>query len=195
MTESTSSPTNPPTYRDGYQPSPIGQPERTFADGAWTLVLTRTFSHPVNRVWEALTEPGQMRRWAPFVPDRDLASTGDVMMTMAGEVEPGTDATGPGQVLESEPPRLLVYRWGGDVLRWELTGTEDGTTLVLRHTFDDEGMTSALAAGWHLCLDVADALMKGTPFRPAVGSEAREYGWDDLNSAYAEVLNVKPFSG
>src|SRR4051812_7285290 len=165
-----SNPTELPSYKDGYRPSPITDPRRTFADGRWTVILTRELGHPVLRVWEALTEPGQLRQWAPFVPDRDLAATGDVVLTMLEGTDSGTESGADvelaGTVLESQPPRLLVYRWGTDVLRWELTSTDDGTTLVLRHTLTDEAMASGVAAGWHICLDVADAVMKDVPFGP-----------------------------
>ena len=187
-----SDPTDWPTYKDGYRPSPITEPRRTLADDRWTVILTRDLAHPVKRVWEALTEPGQLRHWAPFTADRDLATTGDVMLTVIDGGDSSEDVDQAGTVLESDPPRLLVYRWGTDVLRWELTSTEDGTTLVLRHTLADEGLTSAVAAGWHLCLDAADALMKEVPFGPVVGRRAKEYGWDELNHSYAEILNVKP---
>ncbi len=191
MSEST-----PSSYRDGYQPSPPMQAQCTFVgDGRWTLVLTRELSHPVQRVWEALTEPGQLRQWAPFTTDRSLATTGEVRMTMMDGDDASNDVEQAGRVLESEPPRLLVYRWGDDVLRWDLTSTEDGTTLVLWHTLADEEMLSAVAAGWHLCLDVADALMKDVPFGPVVGSQAKDYGWPDLNRKYAEILDVKTAFG
>lgn len=187
-----SDPTDGPAYQDGYRPSPITAPRRTFADDRWTLILTRDLAHPAKRVWEALTEPGQLRQWAPFVPDRDLATTGDALLTMIDGGDSSEDVDQVGAVLESDPPRLLVYRWGTDVLRWELTATEDGTTLVLRHTLADEGLTSAVAAGWHLCLDAADALMKEVPFGPVAGRRAEWYGWSELNHRYAEILNVKP---
>jgi uncharacterized protein YndB with AHSA1/START domain len=181
-------------YRDGYRPSPIADPRRTFADGRWTVILTRELSHPAKRVWEALTEPGQLRQWAPFTVNRDLAALGEVTITMSGADDPAEPADLPGHVLASDPPRLLVYRWGDDVLRWELTSTEDGTTLVLSHTLTDEGFTSAVAAGWHICLDVADALMSDVPFGPVVGRRAKDYGWDDLNHHYAEILGVQAFA-
>jgi uncharacterized protein YndB with AHSA1/START domain len=176
---------------ENYQPGPVGDPQRIFTEGRWSLILTRELGHPVNRVWAALTEPGQLSQWAPFRPDRNLASTGDVLLTMPDGGDGSEDLQTPGTVLESDPPRLLVFRWGDDLLRWELNPTEDGTTLVLRHSFDDEGMTSALAAGWHICLDVADALMKGVPFGPVVGKRARDYGWDELNQRYAKILDVQ----
>jgi uncharacterized protein YndB with AHSA1/START domain len=177
---------------NSYQPSPLAAVHRVREDERWVLVLSREFAHPINRVWEALTEPGQLRRWAPFSPARDLAATGDVVLTMLDGGDGSENVEQSGRVLESEPPRLLVVRWGDDVLRWELTGTEDGVLLVLRHSFDDETMVSSFAAGWHLCLDAADALMKGVPYGPVVGRAAMNYGWDELNERYAEVLDVKP---
>lgn len=187
------------SYEGGYQPSPIVRPERTFADGRWTVILTRELSHPVQRVWAALTEPAQLQQWAPFVSDRNLTETGVVAVTMLGgddrdRGESGSEASveSPGRVLESDPPWLLVFEWGADVLRWELTSAEAGTVLVLRHTLNEAGMDSGVAAGWHLCLDVADALMKDMPFGPVVGTRAKAYGWADLNQRYAEIFKVQP---
>lgn len=178
--------------RNGYQPSPIGEPERTFADGRWTVILTRELRHPVDRVWAALTAPGQLRQWAPFTADRDLGRTGEVVMTMIDAPAEADSVEEAGAVLDADPPTLLIYRWGQDVLRWELTSTGSGTTLVLRHTLADEGLSSAVAAGWHLCLDVLDALLNGAPFGPVVGRHANDYGWGELNQRYAEKLGVKP---
>lgn len=192
MSEPTTQSPDQDVYKDGYRPSPITDPRRTFADGRWTVILTRELSHPVNRVWEALTEPEQLRKWAPFTANRDLAATGEMIMTMIDGADSSEDVDHAGSVLESDPPRLLVYRWGEDVLRWELTATNGGTTLVLRHTLVDAGLTSAVAAGWHLCLDAANAMMDGIPIGPVVGQRAKDYGWDDLNQRYAEILNVKP---
>ena len=47
-----------------------------------------------------------------------------------------------------------------------------------------------VAAGWHLCLVVAERLLDGEPIEPIVGEQAREYGWDDLHDAYAQRLGV-----
>jgi hypothetical protein len=47
-----------------------------------------------------------------------------------------------------------------------------------------------VAAGWHLCLDVAELLLDGRPIGPIRGDEARNYGWDELNQAYAEKLSI-----
>ena len=83
---------------------------------------------------------------------------------------------------------MLEYRWGTDLLRWELTATGDGTRLTLRHTVADLDMAAMAAAGWHLCLDVAERLLDGAPVGPIRGTQARDFGWDQLNEAYAKTL-------
>jgi hypothetical protein len=42
----------------------------------------------------------------------------------------------------------------------------------------------------HICLVVAERLLDGTPIGPIRGEDARNYGWDDLNRAYAETLGI-----
>ncbi|HEX4250279.1 MAG TPA: SRPBCC domain-containing protein, partial [Pseudonocardia sp.] len=120
----------------------------------------------------------------------DLAGRGPATLGMldgAGGEQPMT-----GTVRQFDPPRLLEHEFGSDVLRWELLPTAGGTRLVLRHSFADGAWSSALAAGWHICLDVADALLAGAPVGPIVGTAALDHGWDELNKGYAGVLGVAP---
>ena len=154
------------------------------ADGGWTLVFVRDLRHPPARVWTALTEPEQLRAWAPFVPDRDLAGTGPVTLTMLDADDPADSAT----VRRAEPPTLLEYTWGDDLLRWELAPAGAGTRLTLRHRVSDRDWLAKVAAGWHLCLDVAEQLLDGRPVPPIRGEEAREHGWDELSEGYAAKL-------
>jgi hypothetical protein len=57
------------------------------ADGGWTLVFVRALRHPPERVWEALTDPSQMREWAPLTANRNLGTTGPAIVSMIdGEV-------------------------------------------------------------------------------------------------------------
>lgn len=165
--------------------------ETTSENGRSTLVFTRTLPHPIDRVWNALTEPGELRLWAPYTASRPLTSPGEVNLVMLGDGE-APDEDVPGTVLRIEAPRLLEYDWGADRLRWELEEERDGTRLVLRHTLDDPGMASGVAAGWHLCLDVAESVLEGAPVPPQRGAKAMEHGWDDLNQRYAAALGVEP---
>src|SRR3989442_5523987 len=39
------------------------------------------------------------------------------------------------------------------------------------------------AAGWHICFDVLDHLLSGTPIDRIVGGEAMKFGWQRLNAS------------
>jgi uncharacterized protein YndB with AHSA1/START domain len=173
--------------RSTFTPGPLSEVHARASGDQWTLVFVRTLHHSPAKVWAALTEPAQLAEWAPFTADRDLCSGGDAVLTMIdGEVREAMSAT----VTRAERPTLLEYTWGTDLLRWELDAVDGGTRLTLRHTLKDHDWLPKIAAGWHLCLDVADRLLSGTPVGPIRGSAARDYGWDELNHAYADKLGI-----
>jgi uncharacterized protein YndB with AHSA1/START domain len=177
--------------RTTFELGPLAHVETRPSGGRWTLVFVRDLHHPPDKVWAALTDPTQLREWAPFTTDRDLGRPGEATLTMIdGEVAEDLPAT----VARAEPPTLLEYTWGQDLLRWELAPTERGTRLTLQHTIQDLDWVPKVAAGWHICLVVAELLLDGTPFGPVRGEDARNYGWDDLNQAYAQTLGI-PTSG
>jgi hypothetical protein len=76
-------------------------------------------------------------------------------------------------------------------LRWELTRTATGTRLVLRHTVAGEDWVPKVAAGWHLCLAVAETVLAGQPIPPIRGSDALDYGWQDLHDRYADLFGIE----
>lgn len=137
-----------------------------------------------------MTDPEQVGQWAPFVTGRSLAVPGDVVLTM---VDGDTEVQSPASVRRAERPVLLEYTWGGDLLRWELAPIDGGgTRLTLLHTIEDRGWIPKVAAGWHLCLDVAELLLDGTPVPPIRGEAAKEFGWEELRDAYATKLGEPP---
>ncbi|MDQ1422853.1 MAG: hypothetical protein QOD72_351 [Acidimicrobiaceae bacterium] len=154
-------------------------------DGRWTLTFIRILRHPREKVWAALTDPDRLAKWAPYTADRNLGRTGDAILTMlGGESAQGLGAT----VTRAEAPTLLEYTWGEDRLRWKLDAVDAGTRLTLHHTVQGQEWLSKVAAGWHLCLIVAEYLLDGHPITPIVGEDAHNYGWDQLNDAYAKRL-------
>ncbi|GHJ06327.1 hypothetical protein TPA0907_06940 [Micromonospora humidisoli] len=167
------------------RPGPPAEVTAVPADGRWTLRFVRELRHPPQRVWAALTDPAQLAGWAPFLADRDLGTPGDVVLTL---VDGDTTDAQPATVRRAEAPRLLEHTWGGDLLRWELTPTADGTRLTLWHTVADRGTLPMVAAGWHLCVDVADRLLAGDPVGPVRGRAALDHGWAQLRDAYAHEL-------
>ena len=172
--------------RDAFRPSPPADVRAEFTDdGTTTLVFVRDLRHPPAAVWAALTDPDQLDAWAPFSADRDLGSPGAAVLTLfSGD---GTEAQ-PATVRRAERPHLLEYTWGTDLLRWELSRLGDGTRLTLRHTIADRSLLPMMAAGWHICFDVADLLLAGDPVGPIRGDEAKDFGWPQLRDTYADRL-------
>ncbi|SFI48663.1 Uncharacterized conserved protein YndB, AHSA1/START domain [Paenibacillus sp. UNC496MF] len=154
------------------------------ADGEWTLVLERELAHPIEDVWAALTEADQLPAWAPFAVDRNLDSAGPVALSHVNHEQ--EDATRQGEVLLAEAPRLLVFRWGSDTLRWELASDGSRTVLVLRHLFADRGMAPSYAAGWTLCLKGLTGTLDGKPMPSMAGSQAVRYGWQELYDEFKQ---------
>jgi uncharacterized protein YndB with AHSA1/START domain len=175
------------TDRNSYQPSPLAEIDGNVDDDRWTLVFVRDLRHPPEKVWAALTEPAQVGQWAPYTVDRNLATIGDATLSM---IDADASEDLPASVRRAEPPTLLEYTFGTDLLRWELAATDAGTRLTLRHTVQDRDWMPKVAAGWHICLDVAERLLDGRPIGPIRGGEARDHGWDGLHDGYARKLGV-----
>jgi hypothetical protein len=65
-----------------------------------------------------------------------------------------------------------------------------GTRLTLRQTVSGPDIVPRIAAGWHLCLVVADRLLEEAPIARIAGRDAKKYGWEKLHDAYASKLGI-----
>jgi len=178
--------------RESYVPGAASGAEVRKEGDQWTLVLVRDLRHPPARVWEALTDPAQLREWAPFDSDRNLGAVGTAKLTTVGAPTPLVSET---KVRRAEAPRVLELDWGGQNLRWELEPLAgDGTRLTLWHNID-RNFISMGAAGWHICLDVLDRHLAGQPIGRLVGPDALKFGgWQRLNAEYARQFAQPPKS-
>jgi len=145
--------------------------------------LERHLPDPPPVVWKALTERERLRSWFPC----DVAVSG-------GRWEPGAaitftfppevaDMTLTGQVLEVDEPNLLVFTWGEETLRFELSPDDGGTRLVLIDKLPADA-AARNAAGWDICLDLLAGLAAdpdawkprfdayAAEFEPAIGPQA-----------------------
>jgi uncharacterized protein YndB with AHSA1/START domain len=175
-----------------YVPGPASG-ARVEKDGErWTLVLVRELRHPPARVWAALTDPEQLREWAPFDANRNLSAAGPVTMSMASGPRPQVFET---VVTRAEAPKVLEYSWGEQELRWELEPMGEGTRLTLWHNIDRRFIAWG-AAGWHICFDVLDRLLADAPMGRMVGGDAVQFGgWQRLRDEYAQQFGIAPASG
>lgn len=155
----------------------------------WTLVLVKVMRHSPDKVWEALTDPEQLREWSPFDSDRNLGEAGvsATLTTVGAPAEYATETT----IRRAEAPKLLEYNWGGGDLRWELEPEGEGTKLTLWAVIDKRYIAMG-AAGWHVCLDVLELLLGGEPIGRIVAGDALKFeGWQRLHREYAKQFGVE----
>jgi uncharacterized protein YndB with AHSA1/START domain len=168
--------------RDQYAPGPATGAEVRKDGEKWTLILVRELRHAPEKVWQALTDPAQLREWAPFETDGNLGTVGTVNLTWVGAPTPLQT-----KVTRADAPKLLEY---GDA-RWELEPRGGGTRLTLWHKIDPRFISMG-AAGWHIAFDVLDRFLGGTPIGRIAGGDAMQFGgWQRLNAEYARQFGVE----
>lgn len=178
------------SYREQYTPGPASGARVQKNGENWKLIIVRELRHSPEKVWEALTDPAQLREWAPFDADNNLGTAGNTAkLTTVGAPGPHVTET---KVTRADAPRLLEYTWGGYDMRWELEPVEGGGTRLTLWTSINRRFISMGAAGWHICFDVLDHLLSGTPLGRIVGPEVMNFdGWQRLNAEYARQFGVE----
>ncbi len=175
--------------RAQYSPGPASGAQVRQDGERWTLILVRELRHRPEKVWQALTDPTHLREWAPFEAERSLGTVGTtVKLTTVGTPTPQVSET---TVTRAEAPRVLEYDWGGKPIRWELEAFAGGTRLTLWHDIG-RGFIAMGAAGWHICFDVLDHFLGGTPIGRIVAGDALKFGgWHRLHAEYARQFGVE----
>lgn len=153
-------------------------------DGRSVLRMQRWFSHPIEKVWRAVTCPGEMRHWFPSDVAMDFR-TGRTIRFVFRQGE-GPDLEG--RILELDEPRLFSFLWGGSVLRFELRPEEGadgpGCRLLFSHTFDDRVSAASYAAGWQICFDNLYLLTEAKP------SDVGLDQWAALHDGYVRQFGL-----
>jgi uncharacterized protein YndB with AHSA1/START domain len=148
----------------------------------WLLIFERRLAHPASTVWRALTEPDRLAAWFPTLIEG--AWTPGSPLTFRFASGQGSDFTG--DVIEVDPPRRLEFRWGPDLLRFDLRPdpNDDGCLLRLTVTLDELGRAARDAAGWHVCLDALARQPDSTRQPDDIGGVTPS--WVAVNARYVE---------
>jgi uncharacterized protein YndB with AHSA1/START domain len=137
----------------------------------------RHLPHPVDEVWAWLTENEKLAQWFPELRVDELREGGVIQFDMGNGTFEEMEITS--LALHS----VLEYTWGEDCVRFELYAESDGCRLLLIETINRlTEHTPRDVAGWHVCLDVVEALMDGR----AVCS--RKDAWNEWYGKYKELI-------
>ncbi len=100
------------------------------------LTIERTFRHPPERVWRALTNPAALAAWNM---ENDFQPRLGHCFQFRMPPQPGFDGVIHCEVTELEAPRRLAYTWRSNAhpspttVTWTLTPVAEGTHLRLDH--------------------------------------------------------------
>ena len=149
--------------------------------GLATVRFVRHLSHPVDKVWRAITQPEHLAAWFPqeVTFDGPIAAGTTVRFTFGD----GAHDAFTGTIEVVDAPRLLVYTWGTDRLRFELEPDGDGTRLTFSDEFDEVGKAARDTAGWHVCLDGLTRSLDGEAADPS-----NEDRWRTVHAGYVEAF-------
>ena len=153
----------------------------TLDDGRPAVRFTRTYDHPVDRVWRFVTEPGELAHWFPSRVGIELREGGTIRFGGDPNMEDST-----GRVLAVDAPRHLSFSWGGDELHFDLEELDEKRTrFTLTNVLEAENTAARNGAGWEVCLTALDAHARGEPFDgPHAGAGAP---WQEIYRAYVEA--------
>ncbi|MEU2433625.1 SRPBCC family protein [Streptomyces sp. NPDC007861] len=128
-------------------------------EGRPAVQFQRTYPHPVERVWVAVSAPEGLAHWFP--------STVRLEPREGGKIEFSDDPhlyTSTGNVLAFEPPHRFAFCWEGDEIHLELAAEgAAGCRLTLTDVLAAENTAARNAAGWSVCLAELDKHLAGAP--------------------------------
>jgi len=125
-----------------------------------SIVSEIDIAAPAARVFHALTDAGELKRWftSPECPVNSWQMDARLGGRYSYETQAGSVVVNGvsefkcyGEILEIDPPRLLVYSWIANwhddtsrrtIVRWELTPKAGGTHVKVTHS----GLASEAAA-------------------------------------------------
>lgn len=126
--------------------------------------FVRSFDHPPQSVWAALTAPARLVEWL---------APGEINQVLGGRVK--LDFADSGLVVDSAVSafvrgRLLEYSWGGPgdplrPIRWALCPAEAGTRLTLTLNLPASDDIARSCAGWDAHLEMLAASLEGVPIK------------------------------
>jgi uncharacterized protein YndB with AHSA1/START domain len=147
-------------------------------DGRPALRFRRTYPHPVEKVWAAVSTPAGLKHWFPGTVTLEPQEGG----AMTFDMDPNAPA-GTGTVLTWQPPNRFSFTWYEDEVHVELDAEGEGCVLTLTNVLSEKDAAARNGAGWSVCLGELTRHLDGVPDTDP--NEAGTDLWQPLFEAYA----------
>lgn len=126
-------------------------------DGRPAVRFQRTYPHPIERVWAAVTEPDELSHWFPCAVQMEPRAGGTIEFSDDPNMQPRS-----GTVLVFDPPRRFAFSWAGDELHFGLAAVGNSDCrLTLINILEARNTAARNAAGWTVCLAELDKHLRG----------------------------------
>ena len=125
-------------------------------ENGYSATYERHLNHSDEDVWAYLTDNEKLPKWFSELRVEGLRKGGVIKFHMGdGTFEELT-------ILDLKVNSVLEFSWWVDTVRFELTEESNGCVLLLIEKINSiTAHTPKDLAGWHVCLDVIEALLDG----------------------------------
>lgn len=150
----------------------------------YQVAFKRILNHPIEKVWQAITDPEQLRYWFTDI-EMDFRAGGKITIRFRDKDR----SLSYGEIVSIEPPTKFVWTWEGELAVWELKKLDEKTT-ELKFTYSrlSEDYAINAPAGFHSLLDRLEKRLAGSAETYPFGTEGKEPEHLELQRRYAEIL-------
>ena len=140
------------------------------AEATRSLVFEREMPYPPEKIWRALTTPELISEW---LMKNDFQPVVGHRFQFRATPMPGWSGMTNCEVIEADPPRRLVYRWGDGsesesglrtVVTWTLSPVDGGTLVRMEQSGfrpQDEAGYRGMGGGWPRILEGLERVAGG----------------------------------
>lgn len=126
-------------------------------ENSYTATYERHLNYSIQEVWSYLTDNEKLPKWFSELRVDELRKGGVIKFDM------GDGTFDELSILDLKVNSVLEFSWWLDTVRFELTEGSNGCILRLIEKINTiTNHTPRDLAGWHVCLDVIEALLDGT---------------------------------
>lgn len=149
----------------------------------------RLFSHDINAVWSAITDPEKMAIWFTDI-EMDFAEGGKMIIYFKDADRTKTY----GRVIRIETGKVFEFAWENEdgpdeIATWELfPAANNSCRLVFTYKRQFDQYAKTVPAGWHILLDQLAEMLKGRTEPYPFGSGETDEG-RTIKSFYTQLWN------
>jgi uncharacterized protein YndB with AHSA1/START domain len=150
----------------------------------YMVVFQRNFQHPIEKVWDALTNPAILKIWFTEI-EMDFREGGKMVFHFADDPKSVSN----GEIVTIKAPHLFEFTWEGELARWELTARSK-TSCALKLTYSRlaEDYAVKAPAGFHIILDQLDAVLNGRTVPYPLGATTEDPLQKKMVAMYSELV-------